>query len=275
MIDMNVPDTSTYSFSNPDGTTFRIETTNQLGNTNVKVYINDIFSQESTYSELTGTITTNTYDADGHVTSCTDTALSSMLSIITSPPEYDINAIVPVDPIGGSYPNRSIHNEPVDNTGLTHTFYLNGKLYYYLGSGTDFFAPNVLARLHRTYTSTLTGQTRYFQWTTEMTMSLISLAVASFFGPEATVMALLDFTADGYLAYYNAVKIDTYIFDYTYQVTVDDVSYFTATRNITYWDIENITTNNAKWEQKTFNHGFSMGNQEMIRMGIEAYCAAN
>lgn len=43
---------------------------------------------------------------------------------------------------------------------------------------------------------------------------------------------------------------------------------------ITYWKINNSTTGNSRYEQKSFNAGFSSNNAEMCRMGIDAYYAS-
>lgn len=40
------------------------------------------------------------------------------------------------------------------------------------------------------------------------------------------------------------------------------------------WKINNSTTGNSRYEQKSFNAGFSSNNAEMCRMGIDAYYAS-
>lgn len=275
VIDVIVPETSTYSFTNPDGTQFHIETTKHLGNITVNVFINNILAQVSTGSEFSNIITTNIYDTNGHLLSSESISIDNMVSISPLPTGASIAAIVPAPPTGG-YPNRSINDEPVENSGLMYSFTDNGKQYYYLGSGTDSFAPDIVARLFRTYTSTYIGETHFFRWDVTLTVGAI-IAYLSFFTQPlvSAIIGLLVFTATGVLAYEQSVELETYTFDYHYQVTVNTTTYYTASRNITYWKLKNTETNVVKWEQKTFNHGFSMGNQEMIRMGIEAYCAAN
>jgi len=227
---------------------------------------------EAIASVVNETVSTNLYNENGELTSSKTFSFSSITSVS---PEANVAAIVPVDPIVGGYPDRSIFDEPIDNTGLMYTFTSNGLPYYYIGAGTDSFAPGVLARIHRAYTSTYLDETHHWSWDAGMTIGTISAYIGAFGWPVAAIISILPFTVAGVLSYFNSLELATFEFNYTYQVTVDSVSYFTATRIKTYWRIDNITEGITKWELKSINSGFSMGNQELIRFGLEAYCAAN
>ena len=285
-IDADPSTTESFTFTNADGTTFYVEIETNVGSVTSKVYITDVFSQESTASLTTGISTTNIYDAEGQISCTTNASLSSMVStpdeVIStapaSPPENNVNAIVPLPPEDDTLPNRDIHDEPVENTGLVYTFTQGGNDYYYLGAGRDAYAPTVTARIHRTYTRTDDGETHYWQWDANMTLSAIFTAIA-IYNPSTTlatiIVGLLNFTVTGVLSYATSIELATYTFDYHYQVKVNNVCYFAPTRNITYWCVENSSENKKEWVQKNFNSGFSPNNQQMIRFAVEAYCDAN
>lgn len=166
----------------------------------------------------------------------------------------------------------SINDEPVDNTGLSQSYFGGG--YYYLGEyGGYYYAPEVYAQLHRKCDYTYDGETSTWKWDAGTTIGAISAYISMFGGPVSAIIGLLFFTAEGLLSYMQAIKLATYTFNYSYVVTVNYKSYFTTARNITYWKIENITENTEKWIEKNFNYGFSMANTEMVKAGIDNYLA--
>lgn len=133
-----------------------------------------------------------------------------------------------------------------------------------------------MVSLHRAYTSTHLGNTKYYSWNIGTAASAISAAITLIsVNLVGTVLAVLQLAAGEYLNYNASVELATFTHDYTYKGLVNGQIYYTANRNITYWRVDNITTGATQWKQKRFNYGFGGSNQDMVRMTAEIYCAAN
>ncbi len=233
-----------------------------------KVYIDGVLTQESTANAITRTIDTKIYDLSASSQKRAEAIRGTSNGFETSV----IHAPVSNEKISTAYvgvQSRSVDDEPVDNTGLFSSGYGDG--YYFLGAAKYDVAPEVYGYLYRTYTKTDDGPTKYWRWGLGETISAISAAVSLFGGPVSAVLSILAFTATQVLAYEQALELETNTFDYHYKVNVYGEVHFTAQRNITYWKIGNTTAGTVKWEEKSFNYGYTMANWQMIYSAVNNY----
>ena len=260
-----------FSFINNFGETVTLVISGSSNSAVSKVYVNGILTQKAIANTSTKTISTEIYDlSEGkRTTNLVESAMG----------DYTVSTIhMPVSNESIEIPNmsnqaRSIYNEPVDNTGLTRSAYNDG--YYFLGShGGYTYAPSIYGYLYRTYARYYEGETKYWSWGAGDTLGAISVYISLFGGPVSAIISILIFTASEVLAYDQAIELATYTYMYHYRVRVMGEIHFSAERNITYWRIDNVQTNVTKWEEKSFNYGFSMANTEMVKFGIDNYLAS-
>ena len=266
---LSMTDDTIFSYCNDEGKIITISSSRTETTSTAKVYVNGVLTQKSIANAVKGTIDTEIYDLPA-------LSLNSELSVKETANGYISSVIhVPVsteriDIADAEVQLQSVTTEPVDNTGLISSGYGDG--YYYLGTyGGLYYAPDVYGHLYRTFTRSYDGETKRWTWGAGDTISAISAAVSLFGGPVSAVIGILAFTAAEVLAYTQSVSLATYTYDYSYKVRVSGNVYYTAQRNITYWRIDNAETRTTKWEQKRFNYGFSMGNTEMVKIGIDKY----
>ena len=233
-----------------------------------KVYINTVLKQKTTMDMNTMSMQTEIFDLPS--SEVNQEGVESSFNGVRNITTHKVISNETVQNDGKILRAASIYSEPVDNTGLS--VYADG--YYSLGGWGYNNYTSAYANLYRSYTTTANGETRYWQWGAGETVSAISAYVSALGGPAAAVISVLVFTASSVLAYAQAVRLETLTFNYSYRVRVNGTIYFTTYRNITYWKINNSTTGNSRYEQKSFNAGFSSNNAEMCRMGIDAYYAS-
>lgn len=169
---------------------------------------------------------------------------------------------------------QNIETEVYDLTPISRNLSPSGYNdgYYSLGSyGGYSHAPDVYGYLYRSYTRTYDGETKHWSWSAGDTLGAISAYISLFGGPVSAIISILLFTGAEVLAYNQSVDLATYTYDYRYRVRVYGAIHFTTERNITYWRIDNVTVGTTKWEEKSFNYGFSMANSEMVKTGIDNY----
>jgi hypothetical protein len=258
-----------FSYYNDEGEIVTIAITRNNNTATSKVYVDGILTQKAVASAITKTIETEIYDLPA-ISRNSVQAEKSMMNDFTS---SVIHAPVSTQKINVSnlkVQARSLYNEPVDNSGLSSSGYGDG--YYSLGSyGGYYYAPDVYGYLYRKYTRTYDGETKHWSWGARDTVGAISAYISLFGGPVSAIIAVLLFTASEVLMYDQAIDLATYTYDYSYRVRVYGTIHFTTQRNITYWRIDNVTTGTTKWEEKSFNYGFSMANTEMAKAGIDNY----
>lgn len=243
-----------------------------------KVYVNGVLTQKSIADAATKTIETEVYDivTNTHSASQTTNQIESRnMNGFSNTVRHLPLSSERISTNNASVQTRaSIYNEPVENDGLYPSGYGDG--FSYLGSyGGFYYAPEVYGYLYRAYRKTYDGETKYWSWDAGDTLSAISAYISLFGGPVSAITGLLVFAAGEILAYYQAIDLDTYTFDYHYIVRVYEENCFTAQRNITYWYIYHRQSGTEKWVEKSFNYGFSMANTEMVKFGIDNYLASN
>ena len=246
-----------------------------------EIYVNGILSQKATADGNKKTIVTELYDSSKIDFFSKSINSSDRVGSINGFKTYVTHKPVSSRKIDDKYffdeyelysYNDNLTNEPVDNTGLRTSF--GG--YYYLGHQRGpYYARNLFGYLHRKYTTTYEGETKYWSWGANETLGAISAYISLFGGPVSAIIGILIFTVGNVLAYAQAVKLETITFDYDYKVLVNGKDIFYTNRNITYWKIKNDTKNKVTWEQKSFNYGFSMSNYEMVKAGIDKYLEEN
>ena len=243
-----------------------------------EVYIDGVLSQKSVGSLTTKTINTKVYDLSAplryNAAKETVSKIGDFNSFTTHEPVSNIKIDEKINANSVKSIRRSITDEPVDNTGLSQSYFGGG--YYYLGEyGGFYYAPDVYAQLHRKYSSKYEGETKTWRWGENETLGAISAYLSLFFGPSLVgfIVTALFFTAQGVIAYAQSIKLATFSFYYTYMVTIKYKSYYGAWRDMTYWKIENTTAGTTKWKLKSFNGGFGVSNTEMVKAGIDNYVA--
>ena len=258
-----------------DGNSYIVEAKVYPQYTEARLYKNSALIQISLADMRSGNVETEIYNEMGLLLSTQESAISD---IITTERPVDSNPVM-LDTYSTPqvrYREPSIYNEPVDNTELYISMNYQGQIYYLIGSATDSFAPEVVASLHRTYTETYEGETKYYTWNAGTTVSAIVSVLASLQNAvRDAIIGLLEFFAGEALAYKTTISLATHTFDYTYQGLVNGEFYYTGARNITYWRIDNVTENTVKWVHKRYNYGYGGSNQDMIRATVENYCRAN
>lgn len=266
---LSVAADTTFSYYNDEGEIVTVVTARTSDTAISKVYINGILTQKSIANASTKTIDTEIYD----LAQCSRNSGQAVKSMMNDFATSVVHAPVSDERISVSnieVQSRSVDNEPVDNTGLSSSGYGDG--YYYLGScGGLYYAPEVYGYLYRTYTRTYDGETKHWSWGAGDTVSAISAYIGLYGGPVSAIISILCFTAAEVLAYNQSVDLATYTYDYNYRVRVYGAVHFTTYRNVTYWRIDNVETGVTKWEEKSFNYGFSMANTEMVVAGIDNY----
>lgn len=259
----------TISFVSQDGDNIHVATDTIDDNATAKVYVNGVLAQKSVANGSTKSIVTEVYDKD-ETSSRSSSGSTSYINDFVSTTIHKETSLETIDIARTVSRAASIYDEPVDNTGLSSSS--NGDGYYFLGSaGGYYYAPDVYGYLFRDYTRTYDGETHYWSWGAGDTLSAIGAYISLFGGPVNAIIGILVFTGSEVLMYNQSVNLETYTFDYNYKVRVYGDEHFTTNRNITYWKISNTTTNATKWDQKSFNYGFSMNNGEMIKAGIDNY----
>ena len=88
---------------------------------------------------------------------------------------------------------------------------------------------------------------------------------------QGALLTMLVFTSSEYLAYRQALRVETYTFNYTYRVRVNGSIQLTSYRDITYWKSYNTTEKTTRWDEKSFNGGFGGSNSELVSQGIQNY----
>jgi len=258
-----------FSFYNADGEIVTVIVSHADTAATAKVYVDGTLTQQAVADSSTKTITTNVYDLSTTTRNSPNTETGSMGEFTT----YTVHMPVSTESIAVVAPetqSRYLVNEPVDNSGLSASGYGDG--YYSLGTyGGFYYAPDVYGYLYRSYTRTYDGETHTWTWGPSDTLAAITAYLSSLGHPVALIISMLLFGAGEYLAYTQSIKLATYTYNYNYRVRVYGAIHYTAYRNITYWRIDNVTEGTTRWEQKRFNHGFSMANSEMVKLGIDNY----
>lgn len=267
----NVSDTNDtmFSYCNDVGEIVTISISHTDTIAMAKVYVDGILDQKAIADATTKSIETEIYDLSSISSRSIQPQKGTMNGFTTSVVHLPVSA-EKIDITNTVVQARSIYDEPVDNSGLSSSGYNDG--YYFLGShGGYYYAPDVYGYLYRSYTSTYDGETKHWSWSAGDTVSAISAYISLFGGPVSAIISVLLFTTAEVLAYNQSVDLATYTYDYRYRVRVYGDIYFTTERNITYWRIDNVTEGTTKWDEKSFNYGFSMANSEMVKAGIDDY----
>lgn len=262
-------DNTDFSFFDNEGRIITISISRTDTTATAKVYVDGFLKQKAVADAITKNIETEIYDLSSSSTRSIQAENGTMNGFST----LTIHAPVSdtkIDIISEQAQARAIYNEPVDNSGLSLSGYNDG--YYSLGSyGGLSYAPNVYGYLYRSYTRTYEGETKHWSWSAGDTVSAISAYLALFGAPVSAIISILIFTVAEVLAYNQSVDLATYTYNYRYRVRVYGNIHFTTERNITYWRIDNATTGTTKWDEKSFNSGFSLSNSEMVKTGIDNY----
>ncbi len=246
----------------------------------VNVYKDGMLIQRSTANAITNQIQTEIFTLESPGARKSEQVLGMQNTIIYKQPVSEAFDISSFEGKVITSTTRALLTEPVTNEGLLLSQYNDGT--YYLGNAGGFYsyASNVYGYLYRSYTSIYEGVTSTWQWGMGTTMSAIiaavslALGVATGSGIVMAILGVLAFTADGIISYNTAVKLETYTFNYNYKVRVPDSVWLTATRNITYWKVNNTTTGVTTWNQKSFNYGTPLDNMGMIQAGVDNYLAS-
>lgn len=258
-----------FSYCNDAGEIVTISISRTNTTATAKVYVEGILNQKAIADATTKNIETEIYDLSPISRNSIQPQKGTMNGFTTSVIHAPISA-ERINITNTVVQARSIYREPVDNFGLSPSGYNDG--YYSLGSGGGYYyAPDVYGYLYRSYTSTYGGETKHWSWSAGDTVGAISAYISLFGGPVSAIISVLLFTAAEVLAYNQSVDLATYTYNYRYRVRVYGDIHFTTERNITYWRIDNVTEGTRKWEEKSFNYGFSMANSEMVKAGIDNY----
>ena len=261
------PTDTTFSYYNDDGEIITVSVSNQGNVVNSKVYVDGILTQFSVLDTIDKTIITEIYDLPANARSADIGQTGNMDGFSTTYIHCPVSSErINVDDI--TVQTRALVDEPVENRGLAASGYGDG--YYSLGTyGGFYYAPEVYGHLYRTYSQPTITDAKYYTWDVGTALSVISAYIGALGGPVQLVVSLLFFGGAEYLSYRASIELATYTFNYDYKVRVYGAVKYTAYRNITYWKV--TKGSDYAWEQKSFNHGFSMGNQEMVKVGIDNY----
>lgn len=261
---------ATFSYYNDRGEIVTVSTSRSNTSATANVYLNGTLIQKSIANAMEKTIETEIYDLQGTNRSVKQAPVVGKMGDFDTTVIHRPVSVEKINTVTPSIQTRVLKQEPVDNTGISPSIYNDGT--YFLGTyGGLYYAPNVYGYLFRGYTETYDGETKYWNWDAGDTVSAISAYIALFGGPASAIIGILVFAAGEILAYNQSVELATHTFDYWYVVRVYGTIYFTTQRNVTYWRIDNVTTGTTKWEQKRFNYGFSMSNEELVTVGINNY----
>lgn len=258
-----------FSLCVSDGEIMTVILNRKLPEITSKVYINGTLMQQSIANSNEKTVMTVIYDLAAE----RGEGAKAEQGILNGFTTYTTHAPASTERILTSNlqnQSRSIDDEPVDNEGLSPSGYGDG--YYYLGSQSGpYYAPNVYGYLYRSYTEDYVGETKYYSWGAGESASAIAAILGAILSPVEALFEVLTFAADATLSYAQSLELATYNLVYNYRVRVNGGIHYTTYRDIDYWRIDNTTTGKSQWIEKSFNDGFSMGNSEMILIGIENY----
>lgn len=248
--------------------------TEKSGDSSVaKVYKNDILIQSSRASATNKTIATTVYDQSLKANNAGKTQYKENGFLITV-----VHSPISSEKISPALANRAVtlsrdyNDEPVDNSGLSQSGYRDG--YYLLGKDSLTEAPNVMGYLYRNYNRIYDGETSTYTWTTGDTVSTVAAYYSLISGSLAgIVISIMTFTYQQYCSMNQAIKLETYTFNYYYRVRVNGTIYYdNGFRGKDYWLIYNTTTGTKKYDFK-YDSSPSVGgtNFDMIQTGIENY----
>lgn len=170
---------------------------------------------------------------------------------------------------------QALLNEPVTDDGLATSVYGDG--YKFLGS-TGVYYFNDQGYLFRKISSMTKDQSHKFTFSAGTAIATIVSVVASVFTGgtwTAAVITSVLITSGGSLIDYFSGSFEYRTYNYLYKVRVFTQPWFETYRNISYWVTYNDATETLRFKQKSFNHGFSMANFEMVKAGIDNYMVAN
>jgi len=170
---------------------------------------------------------------------------------------------------------QALIDEPVTDSGLQDSVYGDG--YKFLGS-TGVYYFDDLGYLFRKISSMTKHESHRFTFTTGTAVSTILGVVLSVFtGGSWTASAIVGIlsTSGGVLVDYFRGTFDYRTYHYLYRVRIKGEVWFSTYRNISYWTSYSDYSGTYKFKQKSFNHGFSQSNFEMVKAGIDKYLEAN
>ena len=237
-----------------------------------EVYKDGLLIQQAVANKQTMTVQSEIYDLPNESNSFNNQNTSSSKEMgftgITQHKAQSTNSLNLVIPFST---RSSLWNEPVENSGLSSSPYGDG--HYLIGTDELTVHPGIIGYLYRKYTKIYDGETAYWTFDVHQTMA----AIAAIIGASAcasiagALLTMLVFTSSEYLAYRQALRVETYTFNYTYRVRINGSIQLTSYRDITYWKSYNTTEKTTRWDEKSFNGGFGGSNSELVSQGIQNY----
>ncbi|MFF3926590.1 hypothetical protein [Paenibacillus lactis] len=170
---------------------------------------------------------------------------------------------------------QALLNEPITDDGLDSSVYGDG--YKFLGSSGVWYFDD-LGYLFRKIDNMTKHEGHRFTFSAGTAISTVLSVVVSVFTGGAWTVAVITtllITGSGALIDYFTGTFDYRTYNYLYKVRVYTQPWFETYRNISYWVSYNDATETLRYKQKSFNHGFSMANSEMVKAGIDNYMVAN
>ncbi|MFL1672043.1 hypothetical protein ABEV00_06535 [Paenibacillus thiaminolyticus] len=233
----------------------------------------DLKSGEVTYTKKDGTVTLSHFD--DYVDKVTiDVPEEKLSSFIAGNPFVQGQVSLNEDS-SPQFTVQALIDEPVTDDGLQDSVYGDG--YKFLGSSGVWYFDDY-GYLFRKIDSMTKHEAHQFTFSEGTAVStILSIVVGAFTGGawSTIVITSLLITASGVLVDYFRGTFDYRTYNYLYKVRVYTQPWFETYRNISYWVSYNDATETLKFKQKSFNHGFSPANFEMVKAGIDKYMEAN
>lgn len=248
-----------------------------------KIYDNKVLIQSSRFNFKENTMYNQIYDGETDISSYSsepeinqDNGYKQITTHLEKSDERLDDTITPLssqsEPVTEStdITARALINEPVDNTGLSPSWYGDG--YYHLGDAA-YYNPSIKGELFRKYTTRYLGETKYHKWLKGEPLSELAawLTLIKSATPVEALLNILVYTTKKICSYDQAIYAETIGFDYTYCVRVNQSVYFSTNRYSSYWKFKNDTINKVTWDQKQFLGGFGANNHEMTKAGVDEY----
>ena len=257
---------------NPEGNRLDVLIYQSLIESQAEVYKDGLLIQQAVANKQTMTVQSEIYDLPNESNSFNNqnTSFSKEMgfTVITQHKAQSTNSLNLVIPFST---RSSLWNEPVENSGLSSSPYGDG--YYLIGTDELTVHPGIIGYLYSKYTKTYDGETAYWTFDVYQTMAAIAaiISASACASIAGALLTMLVFTSSEYLAYRQALRVETYTFNYTYRVRVNGSIQLTSYRDTTYWKSYNTTEKTTRWDEKSFNGGFGGSNSELVSQGIQNY----